>query len=122
MEFREKGSIYVQIADYVCDQILLKKWLPDQKIPSLREFAATMQVNGITVQRSYDHLLQLGIITNKRGIGYFVDADAEEKVLALRRAQFLQQELPAFLKNLRLLKIDLDDIKAYVENTQNNMP
>lgn len=119
MEFKEKGSIYAQIADYVCDQILLKKWKADQKIPSIREFASTMQVNGITVQRAYDHLLQLGVITNKRGIGYFVETDAEEKVLALRRAQFMEHDLPAFLKNLRLLKIDLDEIKAS-EARENN--
>jgi DNA-binding transcriptional regulator YhcF (GntR family) len=113
MEFREKGSIYSQIAEYVCEQILLKKWAMGQKIPSIREFAATMQVNGITVQRAYDHLLQLEIITNKRGIGYFVANDAEEKVLTFRRAQFMQYDLPAFLKNMRLLRIDFDEIKAY---------
>jgi GntR family transcriptional regulator len=121
MEFREKGSIYSQIAEYVCEQILLKKWLLGEKIPSIREFAATMQVNAITVQRAYDFLLQLDIIANKRGIGYFVTIDAEEKVLAFRRAQFMEHDLPLFLKNLRLLRIDLDQVKAYSENAQNNM-
>ena len=121
MEFKEKGSIYSQIAEYVCEQILLKKWAPGAKIPSIREFAFTMQVNAITLQRAYDFLLQLDIITNKRGIGYFVTPDAEEKVLTFRRAQFMKYDLPAFLKNLRLLRIDLDEIKAYSENIQNNI-
>ncbi|HEY4111408.1 GntR family transcriptional regulator [Puia sp.] len=121
MEFREKGSIYSQIAEYVCDQILLKKWLLGEKIPSIREFAATMQVNAITVQRAYDFLLQLDIIANKRGIGYFVTPGAEEKVLAFRRAQFIEQDLPLFVKNMRLLRIDPDEIKAYLENAQNKI-
>jgi DNA-binding transcriptional regulator YhcF (GntR family) len=115
MEFREKGSIYSQIAEYVCDQILLKKWGLGEKIPSIREFAVTMQVNAITVQRAYDFLQQEGIIANKRGIGYFIASDAEEKVLVFRRAQFMADDLPAFLKNLRLLRIDIEEIRNHYE-------
>jgi len=113
MEFREKGSIYLQIAEYVCEQILLKKWGLGEKIPSIREFAVTMQVNPVTVQRAYDFLRQLEIITNKRGIGYFVTNGAEKKVLVFRRGQFMENDLPAFLKNLRLLRIDIEEIKQH---------
>jgi len=113
MEFREKGSIYLQIAEYVCEQILLKKWGLGEKIPSIREFAVTMQVNPVTVQRAYDFLQQLEIITNKRGIGYFVTNGAEKKVLVFRRGQFMENDLPAFLKNLRLLRIDIEEIKQH---------
>jgi GntR family transcriptional regulator len=30
MEFREKKAIYIQIAEHVCDQIMLKNWNPGE--------------------------------------------------------------------------------------------
>ena len=31
MEFKENPAIYIQIAEYVCEQILLKKWKLGEK-------------------------------------------------------------------------------------------
>ena len=115
MEFREKQAIYLQIAEYVCEQILLKKWLVGDKILSIRDLAVALEVNPNTVQRTYDFLQQQEIIANKRGIGYFATEDAQDKILAFRRQQFMENELPVFLRNLYLLNIDLDVVKAQYE-------
>jgi GntR family transcriptional regulator len=88
MEFREGQSIYLQITEYVCEQILLKQWLPATKIISIRDLAILMEVNPNTVQRAYDILQQREIIVNKRGVGYFIDDSAIEKVIAYRKEQF----------------------------------
>src|SRR5438309_1619566 len=72
MEFRDKQAIYLQIAEYVCEQILLNKWPLGEKFLSIRDMAVAMEVNPNTVQRAYDFLQQREIVTNKRGIGYFV--------------------------------------------------
>lgn len=110
MEFRDKQAIYLQIADYICEQILLQHWKVGDKILSIRDLAVSMEVNPNTVQRTYDFLDQQGIIANKRGVGFFVQADAEEKIIAFRREQFLKEELPIFFRNLYLLKINIEDI------------
>ena len=115
MDFRENPAIYIQIAEYVCEQILLKKWTLGEKIVSIRDLAISMEVNPNTVQRAYDFLQQKEIITNKRGIGYFIEAGAMERILAFRREQFIENELPVFFRNLYLLKIDLKDIKVQFE-------
>ena len=115
MDFRDNPAIYIQIAEYVCEQILLKKWTLGDKIISIRDLAISMEVNPNTVQRAYDFLQQKEIITNKRGIGYFIEASAMEKILAFRREQFIENELPVFFRNLYLLKIDLKDIKTRFE-------
>ena len=112
MEFRDNPAIYIQIAEYVCEQILLKKWKLGDKIISIRELAELIEVNPNTVQRAYDFLQQQNIITNKRGIGYFTEPDAMERILSFRRQQFMENELPVFLRNLYLLKIDLKDISC----------
>ena len=111
MEFKENPAIYIQIAEYVCEQILLKKWPLGEKLISIRELAIAIEVNPNTVQRSYDLLQQRDIIANKRGVGYFIEEEALETNLHLRREQFIENELPVFLRNLFLLKIDLKEIK-----------
>lgn len=115
MEFRDNPAIYIQIAEYVCEQILLRKWKLGDKIVSIRELAVTIEVNPNTVQRAYDFLQQKNIITNKRGVGYFTEPDAMEQIISFRREQFMQNELPVFLRNLYLLKIDMKEIKALYE-------
>ncbi len=64
------------------------------------------------VQRAYDLLQQQNIITNKRGIGYFIEDDAMERILSFRKEQFIENELPVFMRNVFLLKIDFNKIKA----------
>jgi DNA-binding transcriptional regulator YhcF (GntR family) len=112
MEFKENPAIYIQIAEYVCEQILLKKWKLGDKIISIRDLAVNMEVNPNTVQRAYDFLQQRDIITNKRGIGYFIEEDAMDRILSFRREQFIENELPVFMRNIYLLKIDFKEIKA----------
>ena len=112
MEFKENPAIYIQIAEYVCEQILLKKWKLGEKIISIRDLAVNMEVNPNTVQRAYDFLQQRDIITNKRGVGYFIEDDAMDRILSFRREQFIENELPVFMRNLYLLKIDFKEIKT----------
>lgn len=121
MQFRENQAIYLQIAEYVCEQILLRKWNLGDKILSIRELAILMQVTPNTVQRSYDFLQQREIIANKRGIGYFIEGDAMERILAFRREQFIANELPVFFRNMYLLKMDFNKVKTlFDEFIKNN--
>jgi GntR family transcriptional regulator len=112
MDFRQNQPIYIQIAEYVCEQILLKKWKLGDKILSIRDIAIELEVNPNTVQRSYDLLQQRGIIVNKRGVGYFTDEEAMEKIIAFRKEQFIEHELPVFFRSVYLLKIDIKDLKS----------
>ena len=93
----------------------MKKWKLGDKIISIRELAVAIEVNPNTVQRAYDILQQNNIITNKRGVGYFTETDSMESILSFRREQFMENELPVFLRNLYLLKIDIKEIKAQYE-------
>ena len=89
MEFQSKKAIYLQIADYVCEQILLKKWPVSEKIPSVRELAITLEVNPNTVARTYLFLEEKTIITMQLGIGYFVSEQSIEHIIALKKEEFL---------------------------------
>ena len=111
MNFTGNQSIYLQITEFVKEQILLNKWQKEEKIPSVRDLAAKLQVNPNTVMRAYDSLQMQGIIYNRRGIGNYVSPDAGKKILAASKEKFLQTELPAIFKNMLLLEIGFDELE-----------
>ncbi len=98
MEFRDNQAIYLQIAEYICERILLNQWTIGDKVPSVRELAVQLEVNPNTVMRTFDFLQQKEIIFTKRGMGYFVSDEAKEKVLAFRKEEFLGNEYQYSLK------------------------
>ena len=112
MEFKKTQTIYLQIAEMICEHILTEDWKPDTKVPSVREFAATLQVNPNTIMRTYTHLQDRDIIYNKRGIGFFVEANAKTVIKNLQKTQFIKEELPAIFKKMVLLDIDLSQVES----------
>jgi GntR family transcriptional regulator len=115
MNFHNQTAIYLQIAEYIGEQILVQNWKPDDKVPSIRELAVQLEVNPNTVQRTYDFLQTREVIYTKRGLGYFVTPAAEQNYLDWRRETFIQNELPIFFKQMRLLRMDFDELEKRYE-------
>ena len=113
MEFGDNNAIYLQIADQLCENILLEKWKSGDRIPSVREMAVSIEVNPNTVLRTFNYLQEKGIIFNKRGIGYFVSEDGFQKTRMLRKEDFISHELPGFFKAMGLLNLTMDDVNTY---------
>lgn len=115
MQFRESRSIYLQIADYISERILLKQWKTEERIPAVRELAVQLEVNPNTVMRTYEFLQSQNIIYNQRGIGYFVSPDAVKNATEYRKAEFIEKELPNIFRNIYLLDINVDELKPQYE-------
>ncbi|WP_235295701.1 GntR family transcriptional regulator [Portibacter marinus] len=111
MEFSNNNSIYLQIADRLCEQILSEEISGEDRIPSVREFAADIQVNPNTVMRTYGLLQDQGILYNKRGIGYFVSEKAKQIVMKTKKEEFIQESLPELFKMMDLLNIDFNELE-----------
>ena len=110
MNFKESKAIYLQIAERICDEVLLGQYRKEERIPSVREYAAVVEVNANTVMRSYDYLQTQGVIYNKRGIGYFVSADARELIFSLRKEYFMKEESDYFFSQLSMLVISAEEL------------
>ena len=87
MNFKESKAIYLQIADRICDEVLLGQYREEERIPSVREY-------------------------NKRGIGYFVASGARALILSLRKEYFLKEEVDYFFKQMYTLGISAEDMSA----------
>ncbi|MDH8701732.1 GntR family transcriptional regulator [Dysgonomonadaceae bacterium PH5-43] len=116
MDFKQQKAIYLQIAERICDEILTGKYPEDGRIPSVREYAAMVEVNFNTVMRSFEYLQLKKIIYNKRGVGYFVAEGAKDIVLSTRRDKFLENELNDFFRNIYVLNISMEEITEMYSN------
>ncbi len=110
MTFSNNKAIYLQMADRLCDDILADKYKADDRIPSVREYAVTLEVNTNTAVKAYEELAREGVIYNRRGLGYFVEANAKDHILQARRNTFFREVLPEMFRQMRLLGIDIDEV------------
>ncbi len=110
MEFNKNKSIYLQIVDFINEKILTGEFPEGAKIMSVREMAGMIGVNPNTVMRSYTYLQEEDIIYLKRGIGVFVSIHASAKIKKNLKKAFLKNELPAIIKKMKMLNIDIDEL------------
>jgi GntR family transcriptional regulator len=72
LDYRDARPIYSQIEGSIREQILAGILRPGDKLPSVRELAATLTINPNTIQRAYRDLEQQGWIATVSGKGCFV--------------------------------------------------
>ncbi|MCR5759961.1 MAG: GntR family transcriptional regulator [Bacteroidales bacterium] len=110
MEFDNNRPIYLQIADAFCDRVLSGEIKAGDRIPSVREYGASIGVNPNTVARSYEKLTSMGVIYQQRGIGFFVAEDARKTILEDARERFFSEELPKFAERAKILGISAEEL------------
>ena len=118
MQFTNQSAIYLQIVDYMYDQILSGAWPDGARIPSIRDMAVQLEVNPNTVTRTYTLLQEEGTLENQRGIGYFTATDAQRQVRARKRIEFLQRELPALFSTMDKLHLTEADLIEHLRKYQ----
>ena len=117
MQFNENKAIYIQIAERIADEIMLGVYKDDGRIPSVREYAARMEVNTNTALRSYAYLEQTGVIYQRRGLGYFTTPEARELIIKLYKEDFFGSFLPEMFSRMDILGIGIEEIeKLYNEH------
>ena len=63
---------YQQLVDHVKREVALGRFLPGERLPTVRELAAQLILNPNTIARAYRLLEHEGIITTRPGAGAFV--------------------------------------------------
>lgn len=116
MDFREDTPIWRQIERMIRGKILDGEWRVGERVPSVRELGGELAVNPITVMRAYEGLQQIGIVENRRGIGFFVASDAPEAVREEERRLLLENELPDLVARMRQLGVGIDKVIELYDN------
>lgn len=112
INYRDSRPIYEQVKASFRQLILSGVLLPEEKMPSVRELAASLAINPNTIQRAYRELEQEGYICSVPGKGSFV-ADAADAALARRKELILR--LTETAAELRRLGVDTDTLVSCIE-------
>ncbi|WP_237389741.1 aminotransferase-like domain-containing protein [Bacillus sp. USDA818B3_A] len=70
--------LFKQVYDYVIHRIELNEWKENEKLPSIRNLAADMNVHRLTVLKAYQLLKQENRIYSKDKSGYYVQSTGEK--------------------------------------------
>ncbi|WP_419725465.1 GntR family transcriptional regulator [Terrisporobacter petrolearius] len=101
-------ALYEQIKNQIISQIVSKKLLPGQSLPSIRTLAREIKVSIITVKKSYEILESEGYIETVPSKGSFVSAKNTEKMRQLAIYEW-ECKLEEVVKRAKELDISLDE-------------
>jgi GntR family transcriptional regulator len=74
LDQRDATPIYAQLERGLRAAIATGRLHPGEQLPTVRQLAVELQVNGNTVARVYAELERAGVIETKRGVGSFISA------------------------------------------------
>jgi GntR family transcriptional regulator len=108
--WNDSQPIYWQLKDRTVAMILDGTLAEGEALPSVRNVASEFQLNPITVSKSYQALVDEGLVEKRRGLGMFVCEGARRKLVESERAKFLNEEWPAMLSRIEQLGLSIGEL------------
>ena len=115
LDYRDTRPIYLQILDGFREQIATGVLLPGEKLPSVRELAASLAINPNTIQRAYKLLEFDGWIVTVPGKGCFVSSNREALRQEIERWYAAFDEAAA---NLMALGVTTEQLMEHLKQPQ----
>lgn len=112
MRFNDEKPIFAQIAELFADDIVAGRLPAGERLPSARDIASSLEVNPNTAARALQSLAESGIARVERGTGYYVSEMGARKAREIKRARFLDEELPRFFRSMADLEIRFEEIES----------
>lgn len=119
MSFNSDAStpIYVQIAQWLEDEILSGALPPDERIYSQYQLAELFNINPATAAKGLNLLADDGLVYKRRGLGMFVADGARARILEKRRSVTLSQLLEQLAAEAKRLAIPEEELLQLVKQT-----
>ena len=120
--WNDSQPIYWQLKERTVAMILDGTLAEGEALPSVRAVASEFQLNPITVSKSYQALVDEGLVEKRRGLGMFVLEGARKKLIASERDKFLNEEWPSTLNRISQLGLSVEEllIKAQKKESQSS--
>jgi GntR family transcriptional regulator len=109
-EWNDKQPIYQQLRERVIAMILDGTLKEGDPLPSVRTVAAEFRINPLTVLKSWQFLVDDGLVEKKRGRGMFINEGARELLLADERRKFLAEEWPRVQATMQRLGFTTEEL------------
>lgn len=76
-DFNNDTPIYLQIIEHIKMMIISKKYLPNDRLPAVRDLSLQYGVNPNTIQKALGELEVIGLVYTERTNGKFVTNNEE---------------------------------------------
>lgn len=113
-EFQDHLPIYAQLMDTLKRRIITGRYLPGEKLPSVRELAAEAGINPNTVQRAFSELEREGLIYTQRATGKYVTENADE--IKSARQALAKTQVAELLSNMQSLGYSVGDVIVLLQS------
>lgn len=114
LEQNSDKNIYIQLADWIEDNVLSGVFPEEGRIPSVAELSASFKINHITTLKSINMLTENGIIYKKNGVGMFVAKGAREIIRNKRKEAFYSKYIVSAVKEAEKLGITYDELNEMI--------
>jgi GntR family transcriptional regulator len=95
------------------------------RLPTVRQLAADLDINANTVAKVYSELERSGVVATQRGVGTFVREPAEchaAKYTSRDREQFLHRLSDRLLADAQTMGLTIDDVVQHLESRRPKEP
>ena len=113
-EFQDHLPIYAQLMDTLKRRIVTGRYLPGEKLPSVRELAAEAGINPNTVQRAFSELEREGLIYTQRATGKYVTEN--EADIKSARQSLAKTQVADFLRAMQSLGFSVGDVIVLLQS------
>jgi GntR family transcriptional regulator len=110
---RSSVPIYAQLGEQVLAAVARGALRKGERLPSVRDVAAALALNPLTVNRAYSELERVGVVETRRGLGTFVAAPRKRR--GGTQAPALSDMAERFVSRARALGYDGRQIVGAVQ-------
>ena len=110
--------IYMQIAQWLENEILADRLQADEKVYSQYQLAEKFNVNPATAGKGLTILLEQSILYKKRGLGMFVMETAKEIILNTRRNEGIYQLAQELVSEAKRVAMGDEELIRLIEKLQ----
>lgn len=115
LNLKNEKPIYIQLADWLADNILSGTFPEGEQIPSTTEISTTYKVNPATALKGVNQLVDKGVIYKKRGLGMFVNDGATELLKKERQNDFYDSFIKTLVTESRKLGLTKEEVFKMIE-------
>lgn len=112
--------IYLQISEWLENQILNDSIAADEKMYSQYQLAEMFNINPATAGKGLAALLNENILYKKRGLGMFVSPQAKEIIFKKRKNETLMRMASELITEAKRLNVSEDELFELLKSINKN--
>ena len=118
INFDNNIPIYIQLVEYLKKEIILGRFKPGERIPSVRDLALLLKVNPNTIQKSLTELEYQKLIYTERTNGKYVTED--KKIIEKIKNDYAKELTNKYFSNMKSIGYNEKEIIDYVKEMEDN--